>query len=177
MTVFFPYGEWFGFERKYREKHLPNILVFRKANFLCRVRLEGAGITQEEKQAMEKVARLVEAEIIAYSLFGLEKFTILRAKLNDEDFYLPAGRIGVGSYLVPVRYVVERVTGKKPFYDANLKQMRVEVRGKQEMVKGELIEAANKYFPIPEEERLVANWEEIQLLLGLRKVQDIRFEQ
>lgn len=180
---FFIVGSWFKTPKgeKYYEFR-DAWLAFRKYNFRVTINVISMGdklepATDEERAMIERVARLVEAEIIAYSLFGLEKFTILQAKLGNEDFYLPAGRTGVGSYIVPVGYVIGLVTGKRPVYDMNLKQMKVEVKGREEIVRGELIEAANKYFPIPECERLVANWEAIQLLLGLRKVQDIRFEQ
>lgn len=173
---FFPYGMWFGFERRYSEEGFPDILVFRKTNFRCRIRVMQPPVTEGEKWVMEQVARLIEAEIIAYSLFGLDEFTLLKVQLDGRDFYLPAGRISVGRYLMPVKYTVERVTGKRAIYDLRGKQMGIEVEGRREVVKGELMEAANKYFPLPEEERFIADWEAIRTLLGLRKVQDIRFE-
>ncbi len=179
---FYIVGSWFKMPEGWRYSEAkPAWLVFKKYNFRVTINViptdsKSETVTDDERAMVEKVARFVEAEIIAYSLFGLEKFTVL-LMLNSEDFCLPAGRIGAGSYLVPVGYVIERITGRRPVYDANLRQMRMKVEGREEIVRGELIEAANKYFPIPEDERLVANWETIQSLLGLQKVQDIRFEQ
>lgn len=180
---YFVHGRWHGellgdqIRWKEYEEIEPSIFVFRKYNFKCIIEIKSDSAIDEERKIIDRTAKLIEAQIIAYSLFGLEKFTVLQTKSNGEDFYLPAGRIEVGSYLVPIGYVIESVTGKRPIYDMNLKQVKVEAKGREEMVRGELIEAANKYFPVPEEERLVTNWEAIQSLLGLRKVQDIRFDQ
>ncbi|MFA4029275.1 MAG: hypothetical protein GDYSWBUE_002128, partial [Candidatus Fervidibacterota bacterium] len=139
---FFIVGSWFKTPKgeKYYEFR-DAWLAFRKYNFRVTINVISTGdklepATDEERAMIERVARFVEAEIIAYSLFGLEKFTVLQAKLGNEDFYLPAGRTGVGSYLVPVGYVIGLVTGKRPVYDMNLKQMKVEVKGREEIVRG-----------------------------------------
>lgn len=178
---FFVYGMWSGRPDKPKYTELePFNLMFRKYNFRCRMEITSPNIitspaTDEERTIMEKVARLVEAQIVAYSLFGLEKFTVLQMKRDGEEIYLPAGRISVGDYLVPVRYVIERVTGKRPLYDAKKRQMRAEVQGRKETVQGEVIEVANKYVQILEEERLVVNIASLRDLLRLQSIQDVRF--
>ncbi len=180
---FFVHGIWIGprDQAKY-EPVEPSILVFRKYNFKCKLEIVSPNIiklpaTDEERDVMEKVARLIETQIIAYSLFGLEKFTILQVKKDKEEFYLPAARISVGNYLMPVRYVVERLAGKRPIYDAEKRQMKAEIQGRQAMIDGELIEAANHWVEIPEEERFVARREALATLLGIQVIQDVRFGQ
>ncbi|MEO0249204.1 MAG: hypothetical protein ABIN58_06600 [candidate division WOR-3 bacterium] len=177
---FFLVGSWFGVPGRYSEfKHA--WLAFRKYNFRVTInvmptsdKIEPA--TDEERAMIERVARLVEAQIIAYSLFGLEKFTVLQTQVGDKDLYLPAGRVGAGNYLVPVGYVTQRVTGQRPVYEAATKQMRVNVKGQRANLSGEVIQAANRWVEIPEAERLVASLSTLQESLGMGAVQDVRFE-
>jgi len=77
---------------------------------------------------------------------------------------------------MPVKYALESVIGEKSVYNATERKMGVELRGQKIMVHGELIEATNQRFKIPDEERFVTRWETLRELLGLEMVQDIRFE-
>lgn len=179
---FFIVGSWFRKpEGEEYSDFQPAWLYFKKHNFRVIVKVTPANYepaTDEERAMIEKVAKLVESQIIAYSLFGLDKFTLLKVQSSDgQEYFLPAGRISSGNYLVPVRYVVEFVTGERPIYEATQRQMKIEMQGKQVRVQGELVEAANRYVEISEEERFVARRENLWGLFGLRTVQDVRFEQ
>jgi len=178
---FFIVGSWFGARQPRYSEFKHAWLAFRKYNFRVRInvmptsdKLERA--TDEERALTEKVARLVEAQIIAYSLFGLDKFTVLQTQGGDQDLYLPAGRTSAGNYLVPIGYVAQRVTGQRTVYETMTKQMKVNLQGQQATIGGEVIKAANRWMEIPEAERLVASLTTLRDSLGIGAVRDLRFE-
>jgi len=179
---FFIIGSWFKTPKGEKYSEFKDIwLMFKKYNFRVTIKMmpisdKSELATDAERNMVEKIARLVEAQIISYSLFGLDKFTVLKVVLNGQEFYLPAGWISSGNYLMPVKYALESVIGEKSVYNATERKMGVELRGQKIMVHGELIEATNQRFKIPDEERFVTRWETLRELLGLEMVQDIRFE-
>jgi hypothetical protein len=180
---FFVVGSWGWFEARqprYSEAKYA-WLAFRKHNFQVKIYVTPTSAkpeptTDEERALIEKVARLVEAQIIAYSLFGLDKFTVLQTQGGDQDLYLPAGRTSAGNYLVPIGYVAQRVTGQRTVYETMTKQMKVNLQGQQATIGGEVIKAANRWMEIPEAERLVASLTTLRESLGIGAVRDLRFE-